>query len=79
MMGCYYLPASLEQKTRTGCCVLIFCSCIIYCCNVYSHALLSKVTSQLWIFDDDNYNETKEERQLRFDLDPFAFLKIEDF
>lgn len=46
---------------------------------MYSHALLSKVTSQLWIFDDDNYNETKEERQLRFDLDPFAFLKIEDF
>lgn len=45
---------------------------------MYSHALLSKVTSQLWIFDDDNYNETKEERQLRFDLNPFAFLKIED-
>lgn len=33
------------------------------------------------IFDGDNYNEMEEEeeRQLDFDLDPSAFLKIEDF
>lgn len=42
---------------------------------MYSLALPSKVTSQLRIFEDDNYNETKEERQLRFDLDPFALFK----
>lgn len=36
--------------------------------------------SQLGIFDDGNYNEMEEEeRQLNFDLDPSAFLKIEDF
>ena len=46
---------------------------------MYFCALLSKVTFQLWIFDDDSYNETKEERQLKFDLDPFAFVKIVDF
>jgi len=79
MMGCYYLPASRKQKRYNGCYVLMFSSCIIYCCNVYFCALLSKVTFQLWIFDDDSYNETKEERQLKFDLDPFAFVKIVDF
>lgn len=55
-------------------------SCIIYGCDEHSQALLAEVPSQLGIFDDGNYNETEEEeRQLNFDLDPSAFLKIEDF
>lgn len=36
---------------------------------------LPAVTSQLWGFDADNYNETKEEKQLKCDLDTFAFKK----
>lgn len=63
----------------------------LLCCNALLHYLLQQcafpgspvggaISAQ--IFDGDNYNEMEEEdeeRQLSFDLDPSALLKIEDF